>query len=413
MLNVALVLLPLGLADPPPVDPAVTPDVYGLELPCTDARELARFWSTALDFQIVSGPSAEGGAVLKNGNARLALRPTTTPHAPRGARRAYLNLAVGNLAVAGARVVQAGGSVDEQGVQPFALGTCQSATDPEGNPFDLLVLDGITAPASTEVFNIGIHARDLDEAEAFYTRLGFTVFSRDYLPDALPLDRSGCVALVIHPGERAADGAAGTLLLRVDDLDTAMTRLETYGIATSSRRITESPAGRSFAFTDPSGVALRIVERGFARVAFERLRGLAGNWHSASTRGWEGNSQFEPIARGSAVLERSTGAHAEETMLSVFHLDGARLLLTHYCVARNQPRLCLDPARSTASHLEFVFCDATNLPTTNNGHMHRAVFKLIDDDHFTSQWTWFQDGHESWNEEIEHARVHRTDPPPR
>ena len=31
--------------------------------------------------------------------------------------------------------------------------------------------------------------------------------------------------------------------------------------------------------------------------------------------------------------------------------------------------------------------------------------RFVDADHFTSQWTWYQDGKESWMEEIVHARV--------
>jgi len=42
---------------------------------------------------------------------------------------------------------------------------------------------------------------------------------------------------------------------------------------------------------------------------------------------------------GTAVLERFThpGSGGPQTMLTVYHLDGDDLLLTHYCVAGNQP----------------------------------------------------------------------------
>jgi hypothetical protein len=37
--------------------------------------------------------------------------------------------------------------------------------------------------------------------------------------------------------------------------------------------------------------------------------------------------------------------------------------------------------------------------------MDKAVFTFPDDDHFTSQWTWYANGKESWQEVIEHRRV--------
>jgi hypothetical protein len=40
------------------------------------------------------------------------------------------------------------------------------------------------------------------------------------------------------------------------------------------------------------------------------------------------------------------------------------------------------------------------MPSRNRGHMDKAVFRFIDDNHVSSQWTWYQDGKESWMEEI-------------
>jgi hypothetical protein len=36
--------------------------------------------------------------------------------------------------------------------------------------------------------------------------------------------------------------------------------------------------------------------------------------------------------------------------------------------------------------------------------MDKAVFRFADDNHFGSQWTWYQDGKESWMEEIKCER---------
>src|SRR4029077_14247260 len=78
---------------------------------------------------------------------------------------------------------------------------------------------------------------------------------------------------------------------------------------------------------------------GPARAAFDRFRSLDGLWRGESTRGWEEDGSFKTIAAGSAVIETSFDAHPNETMVTMFRLDGDVLDLTHYCVARNQPHL--------------------------------------------------------------------------
>lgn len=141
-----------------------------------------------------------------------------------------------------------------------------------------------------------------------------------------------------------------------------------------------------------------------APAAFERIRTLAGTWRGQSTKGWTEDITYQTIAAGSAVLETSFGAHPDETMVTLIHPDGDRLLLTHYCVAKNQPRLLLTQVNADASELTFEFLDATNLPSRDKGHMDKVVFRFAGDGTFTSRWTWYQDGRESWMEEIRHVR---------
>ena len=137
-----------------------------------------------------------------------------------------------------------------------------------------------------------------------------------------------------------------------------------------------------------------------ARTAFERFKKLAGDWRGRSTRGWEETVSFRTIANGSVVVETSFDAHPNETMMTMFHLDGERLMLTHYCVARNQPRLVATSFSEEGRTVTFTFLDGGNLPTRDRGHMDKAVFRFLDDDHLTTRWTWYQDGRESWMEEI-------------
>jgi hypothetical protein len=141
-----------------------------------------------------------------------------------------------------------------------------------------------------------------------------------------------------------------------------------------------------------------------ARV-WDRLCALEGSWTGTSTKGWTEQIRYTRIAQGSVLMETSFDAHPNETMITMIHPDGDRLLLTHYCVAKNQPRLSLASATEDLTEVVFEFLDGTNLPTRDRGHMDKVVFRFAGPDKFTSQWTWYQDGKESWMEEIVHTRV--------
>ena len=140
-----------------------------------------------------------------------------------------------------------------------------------------------------------------------------------------------------------------------------------------------------------------------ARAAFERIKALAGQWQQASTKDWEGAQVIQVIAGGSAVLSTArVDPHpaSNEVMATLFHMDGDRLMLTHYCVARNQPRLVATSISDDGTVIEFTFLDGTNLQSPGAGHMHRAVFTLETPDRYRSRWTFARNGQESWMEEI-------------
>lgn len=132
-----------------------------------------------------------------------------------------------------------------------------------------------------------------------------------------------------------------------------------------------------------------------AAQAFEKLKTLAGRWEGTSGEGIKGEAIYELTSGDSALLERMSESGPEHTtMVTVFHLDGPRLLLTHYCAAKNQPRMRAVSYSLQSGTLAFEFLDATNLASPDAGHMHRAVYQFIDADHVTAQWTWRQGGNE-------------------
>ena len=141
------------------------------------------------------------------------------------------------------------------------------------------------------------------------------------------------------------------------------------------------------------------------QAAWGQLKGLAGTWNGRSTKGWTERLRYEVIAGGSVVLETSEDAHPGEKMATAFYLDGERLMLTHYCVARNQPRLEATSFSNDGKTVVFTFVDATNLRSRDQGHMDKAVLTFESPDRVVSRWSWYQDGRETWFEDIVQTRA--------
>jgi hypothetical protein len=130
-----------------------------------------------------------------------------------------------------------------------------------------------------------------------------------------------------------------------------------------------------------------------AQESFGALTRLAGQWRGTGTGGHRVQITFRVMSAGSAVFSELVELDRNEEMVTVFHLDGDRLLLTHYCTAGNQPRM-----HATASPddktIVFDFVDATNLRPHQKGHMRRLVIRLHDPDHHTEEWTFVENGKE-------------------
>jgi hypothetical protein len=136
--------------------------------------------------------------------------------------------------------------------------------------------------------------------------------------------------------------------------------------------------------------------------AFARLKTLAGEWE-ADTRMGKAHLSYEVIAGGTALVEKET-AEQMPAMLTVYHLDGDRLLLTHYCMAGNQPRMRAKTYNAESGELEFQFLDATNLPA-GGGHMHDATFHFVDNDHLATAWEFYENGAPKMKESAQYTRI--------
>lgn len=134
-----------------------------------------------------------------------------------------------------------------------------------------------------------------------------------------------------------------------------------------------------------------LAESG-GKKSFDAIKALEGTWEGKNSQGQPLQVTFRETAGGSALLSEILGG-GHENMVSMIHMDGDRLLLTHYCGAGNQPRMKATLAPDGKS-VAFDFVDATNLSGRDAGHMQHVLFAMPDADHHTEEWTFLDHGKE-------------------
>jgi hypothetical protein len=127
-----------------------------------------------------------------------------------------------------------------------------------------------------------------------------------------------------------------------------------------------------------------------AQKSFEDLKALDGTWEGKSLNGQLLEVAYRVTSNGSAIMSEIKG---KEDMISMFNLDGDRVLLTHYCAVGNQPRMVAS-ASPDGKTFTFAFVDATNLATPDAAHMIRMVLAMPDANHHTEEWTFSDHGKE-------------------
>jgi len=139
-----------------------------------------------------------------------------------------------------------------------------------------------------------------------------------------------------------------------------------------------------------------------AQKSFDSLKALAGTWKGALTvtppqpdidakQLWV---SLRVTSRGNAIVHeiKQPGTPDEvnhDDPITLLYMDGDKLYLTHYCDAGNRPRMV---ARTwpDGKTVEFEFVDLSG--GTQFGHMHHAVFTIIDANHHLEDWTYMMPG---------------------
>ena len=125
----------------------------------------------------------------------------------------------------------------------------------------------------------------------------------------------------------------------------------------------------------------------------EKMKTLVGTWVNADKDGKptdEVVSVIKLTSGGSAVHETLFPGQPHE-MISIYTADGADLVMTHYCMLGNQPRMKAS-TKSLGNKINFEFAGGTNLDPKKDKHMHAATLTIVDADHIQVDGIGWENG---------------------
>ncbi|MCU1251366.1 MAG: hypothetical protein JWQ49_4395 [Edaphobacter sp.] len=102
------------------------------------------------------------------------------------------------------------------------------------------------------------------------------------------------------------------------------------------------------------------------------------------------------ISKGNALVHEMKQAgmpddptRYDHPVTMLYYLDSDRLVLTHCCDAGNRPRMVasISPDGKT---VDFSFLDVSG--NQQYGHIHHAMFTMIDANHHIEDWTYMMPG---------------------
>ncbi|HEX8848620.1 MAG TPA: hypothetical protein VF761_03720 [Gemmatimonadaceae bacterium] len=173
-------------------------------------------------------------------------------------------------------------------------------------------------------------------------------------------------------------------------------RITPLAVALFATSVT-APGLRAQTHDHPAAAAsTAVVPSAEAKQAFALIKSLAGRWQASFTlpgtqKTVDMQTWIRVTSSGNSVVHEMKGAgDADETPkddhpVTMIYLEGADLVLTHYCDAGNRPRMVahLSP---DGKQVDFDFIDLSG--PTNRGHMQHARFTVVDSTHHIEEWTY-------------------------
>lgn len=144
--------------------------------------------------------------------------------------------------------------------------------------------------------------------------------------------------------------------------------------------------------------------------SFETLKSLAGTWEGRVTTVPSVPAMEGKIARvslrvtsmGHTLMHDLSVSGLKDNPITMFYLEDSLLKLTHYCDAGNRPRMT-GKVSADGKTFEFDFLDITG--ANHYGHMHKAAFNVINENHHTEEWSFMMPGDKTMRAHFDLKRI--------
>ena len=131
--------------------------------------------------------------------------------------------------------------------------------------------------------------------------------------------------------------------------------------------------------------------------SFDQLKTLAGSWEGViktdpptpEADGKHAQTTLRVTSMGNALMHEMKIEGRPDDPITMLYMDNDKLTLTHYCDAGNRPQMVATTSPDGKT-VEFDFVDVAG--STQYGHMHHAVFTIIEANHHTEDWTFMVPG---------------------
>jgi hypothetical protein len=142
-----------------------------------------------------------------------------------------------------------------------------------------------------------------------------------------------------------------------------------------------------------SAITLAQPASNAAAVAgLDKLKALQGDWIDVDgVFGKKGvvAVTYRVTSGGKTVIE-TFPLNSPEEMVTVYHVDGNDLVLTHYCSGGNQPRMRSQGLNGNT--VAFDYAGGANIDPAVTSHMHSAQIEFISADEIRATWNNWSHG---------------------
>lgn len=143
-----------------------------------------------------------------------------------------------------------------------------------------------------------------------------------------------------------------------------------------------------------------------ARVdGFEALKALEGDWARVDEDGKPAERPtitYRVTAAGAAIVE-TLFPGTDHEMVTLYHLEGDGVALTHYCIEGNQPHMLLKS--HSGNQLLFECPEDAKLDAEKARHMHSGRFTFLGPNRLKTEWRRLSNGENDYTASFELVRV--------